>query len=169
MDLLEATESELKRKVGREDCTFSLLTAYDRANLLRADLEERRAAHKAQREELLANLKAAEITGAQAFEELESFRERTPQTATETDWIVFVNDPTKEMQLYAASLKPTHGDRSEELAKRARLSLIDKAAICGLSIVTPKDEETPDPNPQTAIPTSYGTPGIASTGSPPDA
>jgi hypothetical protein len=172
MDLLEATQTSLTRKVGNEDCTFSFLTAYDRAELLRTDLAERKAAWKAERAELVENLKAAGIEGPQAFQELESYRERCPQSATETDWIMLANDPTREVAIFTASLKPVHGEKAEELAKRARLSLSDKAVICGLSVVAPEKseaQETTDPNSDTAIPNGYGTPATTSTGSAQDA
>jgi hypothetical protein len=168
MDLLEATQPDVKRRIGDTDCTFKLLTAYDRAELLRADLAERQAAWKSQRAELVENLKLAEITGAQAFTELENFRESAPQSVTEQDWIDYVNDPTKEVLILAASLRETHGDKAEGLARRARLSLTEKAIICGLQIIA-REQETTDPNPQTAIPSSYGTPEQTSTGSTPAA
>jgi hypothetical protein len=167
MDLLEATQPDVKRRIGDTDCTFKLLTAYDRAELLRAVLAERQAAWKAQRAELVENLKLAEITGAQAFTELENFREQSPQSVTEQDWIHYVNDPTKEPAIFTAALRDAHGDKAEGLAKKARLTMGEKAIICGLQVLTPED--APDPNSQTAIPKSYGTPETNSTGSTPDA
>jgi hypothetical protein len=163
MDLLEATSAELKRKVGDVECTFKQLTAYDRAELLRADLLERQAAWKAQRAELVANLKESGIDGEQMFAELETFRERCPYRATEQDWILFCNDPTKELLIFAAALHDAHGAHAEELARKARLSLNDKAELCGLSVGG--DKEDPDPNPTAP---AYGTPGQNSTGPKPD-
>ncbi len=163
MDLLEATSAELKRRVGDVDCTFKQLTAYDRAELLRADLKERQEAWKAQRAELVANLKESGIEGEQMFAELETFRERCPYRATEQDWILFCNDPTKEVLIFSAALNGT--PNAGELAKNARLSLPDKAAICGLFVGGDKEEETPDPNPTAP---AYGTPGQNSTGQKPD-
>jgi hypothetical protein len=157
MDLLEATSAELKRKVGDVECTFKQLTAYDRAELLRADLLERQAAWKAQRAELVANLKESGIDGEQMFAELETFRERCPYRATELDWINFCNDPTKEVPIFAASLHDAHGAHAEELARKARITLNDKAQICGLSVETKKDDL--DPNPMAPTPTAYGTTG----------
>jgi hypothetical protein len=145
MDLLEATSAELKRKVGDVECTFKQLTAYDRAELLRADLLERQAAWKAQRAELVANLKESGIDGEQMFAELETFRERCPYRATELD------------SIFAASLHDAHGAHAEELARKARITLNDKAQICGLSVETKKDDL--DPNPMAPTPTAYGTTG----------
>ncbi len=166
MDLLEATESTIKRKVGAQECTFTILNAYDRAELLRPEIQLRDEAVKAEREKLLANLKAAGIEGEQAFTELETFRERSPRGATESDWIDLANDPTKEVAIFTASLRAVHGAQADELAKLARLTLMDKAKLMGLGPKEPEKEgATPDPNPQPAIPTSYGTPVTNSTGS----
>src|SRR5436853_399166 len=44
-DILEATEDRIVRKVLGEDRTFLILTAYDRADLLREDLEQRQKRH----------------------------------------------------------------------------------------------------------------------------
>ena len=168
MDLLEATEFEIKRHVGGRECTFRFLTANDRAELLRTDLKERQDAWRAERAELIENLKLAGIEGGQMFAELETFRERRPYRATESDWLVFINDPTKEVALFTASLRPVHGDEAETLAKQSRLSMEDKAKICGVAVKQPEesddapddkldDAETPDPNER--IPASYGTTG----------
>lgn len=163
MDLLEATQDRIIRKVSGEDRTFCYLTARERADLLRADLERRKKEHKERRQEVLDNLTAAGITGEQMFAELEHHADLAPKTVTEQDWIDFVNDVLNEQDILIASLRRVHGADAEKIAEAVNISLSDKAAICGLSVVSAK-QGTTDPN--QPIPASYQTPGVNSTGSP---
>lgn len=144
MDLIEATERSIVRKIDGRECTFSFLTAYDRATLMRGDLLRRREAWQGERQRrrelLIENLKLAGISGEQMFAELEAFEDREPRAATERDWIAYVNALENELDIFAASLRPAHGDEAEALARRACLTLEDKARVCGLEIV---DREQP--------------------------
>lgn len=159
-DITEATESSLKKLVGAVECTFNYLTAYDRAELLRADLKARRDEWDAGRAQLLADLDASGIEGPQKFTELQAYAENRPLRTSEADWISFVNDPLNEPAICETSLRSTHKDASD-LAKKARLSLAEKAKICGLALITVEDS---DPNP---TPPAYGTGDQNSTGAKP--
>lgn len=163
MDLLEATHDSIVRKVNGKDCTFRFLSAYDRAELLRADLKRRQEAWKERRQRLIDNLTLSGITGEKMFNELEHFEDQTPTSATIQDWIDFVNDNTNEVAILEASLRHNHGDAAKELSEKATVSMSDRAEICGLKV----GEEKPDPNPE--IPAAYSTPGETSTGSKSDA
>jgi hypothetical protein len=152
-DLLEATEDRIVRKISGVDRTFLCLTAYDRADLLRADLTKRQESRVARKQKLIENLKLAGITGEQMFTELEAFDGEYPETASEQDWITFVNDPLNEVSILVRSLN-TYGPEAESIAKKTAITLTDKATLCGLSVMT--RSETTAPNPQTA-PTCYET------------
>jgi hypothetical protein len=167
MDLLEALEDRIVRKIAGKDATFVFLSARDRADLLREDLKQRKAAHKERRDEVLANLTAAGITGEQMFAELETHADNAPSTVTEQDWITFVNDPLNEQAIYSLSLKEVHGDKAEELASKARLTLGDKAKLCGLVVMTEPAAPEGQPDPNLNPPPAYGTTGTTSTGSTP--
>jgi hypothetical protein len=147
-DIIEATEDSLTLKVVGEDRTFVFLSAYDRAELLRADRKKRRDA-------LAENLKTSGISGVEYFGELQRFDE---ERSTEDTWIGFVNDPEREYDIAAVSLKITYNGEAEKIAKRVKLRLADKAKICGLVMTTRETRETTDPNLKTAIPPGYGTP-----------
>lgn len=162
MDLIEATEDRIVRKIGGQDYTFHFLTAHDRAELLRADLATRQAAWKSRRERLIENMELAKLDGPQRFAQLEDFEDQTPQSVSLMDWIEYVNSPINEVAIFERSLKPAHGEKAGELAKLAIISIEDKAKLCGL--VVPKEEknaskpdnpsgEVSDPN---AIPATYG-------------
>lgn len=153
-DVLKVTETSITRDVAGEKRVFAFLTAYDRAELLRADLEQRQKARAEKKKNLLENLKLAGITGETMFAELENFDAQYPETVNEEDWITLVNSPLAEIDIYTKSLKAY--PEAEAIAKGARLSIEDKAKICGLSIVTRQAEGTPDPNPST--PAVYGIP-----------
>jgi hypothetical protein len=171
-DIIEATEDRIVRKVAGTDRTFLIVDAYDRAALLRDDLEQRRSARAARKLKLIENLKLAEIKGEQMYAELESFDDNDPEHVTEQDWITLVNDPMWEVAILTRSLAKTYPDEAEAIAKASRLNLADKARLCGLSVVEQRSkgeaEETSDPNPST--PTTlgtYGTPATSSTGEKP--
>jgi hypothetical protein len=158
-DLLEATQVQLVEKIGDRDVTFKFLTVYDRAELLRPVYEERKTAWDARRERRIANLKAAEITGEQMYNELENFDDIPPAKPTEQDWIDLVNSPDSDMAVYTRSLLKTYGaDEAEKLARELTPKLSRKAEICGLQIVNKPDspaEGGADPN---AIPPTYQAP-----------
>lgn len=132
-DLLEITETEITRHVAGVERKFKLLSGYERAELLRADLAARQELHRQHKAKLVENLKLANMTGPDAFTELEEFDRSYPTGATDVDWEIFVNNALNEVAIYTVSLSGC-GAEAEAVAKQASLSLADKAKICGLTV-----------------------------------
>ena len=146
MDIVTATEDHLVKKVNGGDRKFSFLCAYDRAELLRADLAFRK-------QKLIDNFKLAKIDGEPLLGELERFDE-TP--INENTWIKFVGNILNEHSILVASLAKTYPNDAEAIAKSSTITLEEKAKICGLILVDRKPEgkpeDTPDPNSKTPTP-----------------
>lgn len=168
-DILAATETSITRQINGQSCVFGFLNAYDRAELLRDDLKRRQDARTARKEKLIQNLRLGEVTGMDMVAELEAFDNQFPEEVTEQDWVNLVNNPLNEMTIYTRCLAKSDPEHAEELAKHASLPIADKAKLCGLSVVTKKQEEPGqyDPNRSTAAEV-YQTPQPEnSIGSPP--
>jgi hypothetical protein len=143
-DIISDTEQGVFEDAGVK---FSVLTVYDRAELLKQD-------RAARRQRLSENLAVSGLEPAQRFVELQRFDD---EDLTESDWIRLVNDPRFDHAIHLASLKVTCGEKAEELSRKLRPDLIRKAKICGLSVGEPTDK--PDPNaPTGAAPTEAGPP-----------
>lgn len=134
-DILEVTETFITRSVNGKPYKFRFLSAYDRAEMLRADLKRRQDLHAEHREKLIGNLKLSGINGEQMFAELEEFDHSKPTGADENDWIRLVNDVIYGVEIFQRSLSE-YGAEAEAIAKATVLPLSDKAKICGLSVFT---------------------------------
>lgn len=165
-DVIDATETKITRKVEGAEHDFAFLNAYDRAELMRADLAQRVGEWEDRRKRLLNNLEqSGVIEPGQKLSELETFEERWPRpnATTEFDWINFVNDIRNEPLIFARSLAKFCSGDAEAMAKLVRLPLADKAKICGLTIVDkPAGQE--HPNPEAPANLTYTIPEANSTG-----
>lgn len=164
MGLLEDTETKITRPVDGKDRDFVFLNAYDRAELLRADLQKRLEARAVRKQKLVDNLKLAGIGGEQMYAELEAFDEKDPVDVTDEDWVNFVNSPLTIVEFYRASLAKTYGDEAAAIAKQVMpMPVADIAKIAGLQLVTRSADQV-DENPQgPAFPATYSetpAPGI---------
>ncbi len=160
-DLLEATETHVDSTVDGTTRKFLFLCAYDRAEILRADLKRRQEGRDERKKKLVENLKLAGIEKEQMFAELETFDDQYPEEVTEQDWINFVNSPLNDVTILEASLAKTYPDDAPAIAKKARLTLAEKAKVCGLVVASAQPDGDADPN--APAPTAvYGTPAAES-------
>lgn len=170
-DIVEVTEDRITRMVNGANRVFILINAYDRGEILRADLKRRRERHAERRARLLENLKLAGITGDSMFAELHNLDQQFPEDTREQNWFDWLNDPTNDVELFTVSLRKTYPGDASELAKLVVLPLEDKAKISGVRLVDKPtaSPENPDPNSRTPAVYSMTPEAENSTGARPSA
>ena len=139
-DLLETTEKSIEITVNGKPYTLTILSAYDRADLIRESRKQRKG-------ELKENLTIAGADAPTIFAELEQL---DAKVADEEEWISFVSDVRNDPIIITKSLLYLYKDTEgvAELCKYATITKEQKAKLCGLVItyVDPK-QKTPETNP----------------------
>lgn len=156
-DLIEATKRSETVTIDGTDYELKPLSCYEIAGLVKAE-------RKLQREQLVQNLKDAEIKGDEFFLALNSFdRERL----TQADWIEYVNDIRSDYDICRVSLKKSGvaDAKADELAKKVLPSMATKAYLCSLAVVTPQLPMEGTVDPKTGNPLAYSTPEELENGS----